>query len=499
MSKAIAAAQIRQVAGWQYLPPAGALVIALYYALLQLGPAWALPQAAVYGSANGVLAVACLTAARRHRSLRSAMLLLAASALSSIVADVIFYYLALIDGTEVYPSVADIFYLAAYPLMALGLLQIVRRRTPGWGGASGIDGAIAAVSAGYLVFEFMIAPVMAVTLDNVTRLVSVAYPVGDLMLILVGSRLMLGAGPRSTALRLLGGYLVVTLVADTLYGIQTWNDTYAAGNFLDVLWMSAGFLLAAGVSHPRAPQLVAASATAAPDATRARLVILAIAAMTAPTVMMAQSVRGVTEHILIAGLVCNILFLLVLARMYWLVRAQRYAAITDGLTGLRSRRYFEQALQAEVSRAARSGAELSMLLLDIDHFKLVNDTYGHSSGDRVLVEVAQRLAGLVRSGDLVARYGGEEFAVLLPGAGPEQARDIAERMRAGIGGAPIAINEDRPNHVTVSVGVAGIPACATARDLVLSADRALYAAKNAGRDRVAAIEDLEETGRLTSA
>ncbi len=165
-------------------------------------------------------------------------------------------------------------------------------------------------------------------------------PLGAVVICLSYGLLQLGA---STALRLLGGYLVLTLAADTLYGIQTWDGTYQAGNYLDMLWMSAGFLLAAGVLHPQAPELVASSSTATPDATRGRVVVLALAAMTAPTVMMVQALRDAAAHTMLAGLVCNGLFLLVLARMYGLVRAQRYAAITDGLTGRRSRRYFEPA------------------------------------------------------------------------------------------------------------------------------------------------------------
>jgi diguanylate cyclase (GGDEF)-like protein len=176
--------------------------------------------------------------------------------------------------------------------------------------------------------------------------------------------------------------------------------------------------------------------------------------------------------------------------MAGLVRAQRHAAITDGLTGLRSRRFFEQALHAESVRATRTGSELAMLLLDIDHFKTVNDTYGHNAGDQVLVEIAHRLGGLVRPGDLVACYGGEEFAVLLPGASPQTAREIAERIRRGVAIAPIAIGEDRLHQVTISAGASGMPApCTDAEELVLAADRALYAAKGAGRNRVVASSD----------
>jgi diguanylate cyclase (GGDEF)-like protein len=128
-----------------------------------------------------------------------------------------------------------------------------------------------------------------------------------------------------------------------------------------------------------------------------------------------------------------------------------------------------------------------VLLLDIDHFKNVNDTYGHHGGDRVLAEVADRLRHLVRPGDMVARYGGEEFAVLLPDTDTVAGRHIAERIRQGIAAAPIAVGENRQHSITVSVGMAGVASdYENVEDLVLAADRALYAAKNAGRNQVAA-------------
>ncbi|GAA3341710.1 hypothetical protein GCM10020358_34110 [Amorphoplanes nipponensis] len=485
MSNALAAAPARRPASWQVLLAATPVVIALYYCFVALGGDWAGTQVALYVSANAALTACCLVAARRHRPLRRALLLLAAGAAVSVAADVIFYVLALVHGEVAYPSPADVGYLAAYPLMAAGLLVVVRRRTPGWDGASAIDAAIVAVSAGYLIYEVVIAPTMSVTSGNVTTLVSVAYPVGDLMLIMVGARLMLGAGPRAAALRMLGGYLALILVADTVYSVQSLDGTYRPGNFLDALWMGAAFLLAVAVLHPSAPRLIDRSSVVTPDATPARLAVLALAAVIAPATMVIQYLRTGEPHVLVAGLVCAALFMLVLARMAGLVRAQRNAAITDGLTGLRSRGYFEQSLPAEAARAARAGADLGMLLLDVDHFKRVNDTYGHHGGDRVLVEVAHRLAQLVRPGDLVARYGGEEFAVLLPATDPAHVGEIAERIRRGIGAVPVAVGEDRGHRVTVSVGCAGLRAAGDIDALVLAADAALYVAKNAGRDRVA--------------
>jgi diguanylate cyclase (GGDEF)-like protein len=463
------------------------LIIAAYFWALHVSPGSA---SALYWTANGVLVVGCLITAVQNAALRPILLILAASGSAGIYADVSFYVLSHVGGTVAYPSIADIGYVATYPLTALALLLVVRRRTPGWDAASAIDAAIVAVSASYIIFAFVIAPTMQVDVGHLARLVSLAYPVGDLMLIMVGARLMLGAGPRTTSLRMIGAYLAMKLIADTVYSITVLGGSYEAGNFLDAIWMSATFTLAAAVLHPDVRQLVAPSAAATPDASVGRLTVLAIAAVIAPTVMVVQYLRGVDPHVLVAGLVCNLLFLLVLGRMAGLVRAQRHAAITDGLTGLRSRRFFEQALHAESMRATRTGSDLAMLLLDIDHFKTVNDTYGHNAGDQVLVEIAHRLGGLVRPGDLVARYGGEEFAVLMPGASPQTAREVAERIRRGVAMAPMAIGEDRLHQVTISAGASGMPVpCADAGELVLAADRALYAAKGAGRNRVAASSD----------
>lgn len=493
MSEVVSAVAVRRVAAWQVVLAAGLVVIAVYYWVSGLGSGWAGTQVAIYASAYSSVAVACLVTAFRHRPLRPAMLLLAGSAAATAASDVVFYVLTMVQGIVAYPSIADVGYLAAYVLMAAGLLLIVRRRTPGWDGASAIDAAIVAVSAAYLTYEFIIQPTMAVTAGSLPMLVSVAYPVGDLMLIVVGARLMLGAGPRSIALRMLGGYMALGLYADVAYSIQTLNGTYQVANHLDGIWMASAFVLAAGMLHPSTPTLVATSSAATPDSTVGRLSILAVAAMIAPVTLLVQETRTGQPHGTVASIVCITLFLLVLARMAGLVSAQRHAAITDGLTGLRSRKFFEQTLHTEAASTRRSGHPLSLLLLDIDHFKNVNDTYGHHGGDRVLVEVAERLRRLARPGDLVARYGGEEFAILLPGTDAVRGREIAERIRHGIATVPIAIGGTRQYRVTISVGVAGMAATSeNVDDLVLAADRALYTAKNAGRDQVAAADDLPQ-------
>jgi diguanylate cyclase (GGDEF)-like protein len=153
-------------------------------------------------------------------------------------------------------------------------------------------------------------------------------------------------------------------------------------------------------------------------------------------------------------------------------------AIRDGLTGVHNRRHLATVLDEAVA-----GPDLSVVLIDVDHFKIVNDRYGHAVGDQVLVRVAQELAGAVRETGTVARYGGEEFVVVLPGTDARTAAGLADRWRARC--AAVAIDTPLgPLTVTFSAGVAQLAAGDRPDDLLRAADEALYRAKRAGRDRV---------------
>ena len=159
-------------------------------------------------------------------------------------------------------------------------------------------------------------------------------------------------------------------------------------------------------------------------------------------------------------------------------------AATDALTGLYNRRYLEQALARELSRAERTSSSLALLMLDIDHFKGFNDSYGHAMGDVVLKKVATTLGKTLRKADVLARFGGEEFVVLLPNVTPDGAADSAERIRARVEKAKLHPGGPR-KRVTVSVGLAMYPDHAVQKDdLLKAADRALYRAKESGRNRV---------------
>jgi diguanylate cyclase (GGDEF)-like protein len=169
-----------------------------------------------------------------------------------------------------------------------------------------------------------------------------------------------------------------------------------------------------------------------------------------------------------------------------------YTAITDELTGLYTSRHFKSSLDQEIEDCESSGEELALLLLDLDDFKLVNDTHGHVVGDSVLREVAQRVMASIRGNDRAFRYGGEEFAVLLPSTDPDGAALVAERVRSEI--ADKVVEADNAHvAVTATIGVSVFPRLAyNAADLVKSADQAMYEGKKAGKNCVV----LHEAGPL---
>jgi diguanylate cyclase (GGDEF)-like protein len=164
--------------------------------------------------------------------------------------------------------------------------------------------------------------------------------------------------------------------------------------------------------------------------------------------------------------------------------AARHVAERDALTGTLSRRALDERLAAAVAEAKAGGPGVALLFLDIDHFKAVNDTYGHATGDMVLREVARRIGAELRARDALGRWGGEEFVALLPDAGIEDARTLSERVRRMIADKPVDVGP-MPVPATLSIGLAVFdPLRDDADTLVARADAALYRAKAGGRNRV---------------
>jgi diguanylate cyclase (GGDEF)-like protein len=160
-------------------------------------------------------------------------------------------------------------------------------------------------------------------------------------------------------------------------------------------------------------------------------------------------------------------------------------AYTDYLTGLANRRYFLEQAENELARTLRYGRELSILMLDVDRFKQVNDTYGHKVGDLVLQKLSEVFRTTLRDVDIIGRVGGEEFALLLPETGVEQAMQAAERLRTAIASAHVTLDGGLPLRFTASFGVTNLREKDVNIDVLLNqADQALYRAKNGGRNRV---------------
>jgi len=168
-------------------------------------------------------------------------------------------------------------------------------------------------------------------------------------------------------------------------------------------------------------------------------------------------------------------------------------ALTDALTKLANRRAFDERLEDETERAHRHTRALSLVLVDVDRFKTINDRFGHATGDKVLVNLADNLRAVMRTGDLLARIGGDEMALILPDCRPDKAALVARRMLASVGDKSMA----QRHGVTLSAGVAGLTVGQTADDLLRCADQALYRAKDDGRNQVVSYE--EEMSGVSSA
>ncbi|MGB8509629.1 MAG: GGDEF domain-containing protein, partial [Pyrinomonadaceae bacterium] len=158
-------------------------------------------------------------------------------------------------------------------------------------------------------------------------------------------------------------------------------------------------------------------------------------------------------------------------------------SMTDALTGLLNRYGLQRALQRELADARRYGRPLSCLVIDVDHFKAVNDTYGHAAGDTALLQVGRVLTEAVRGSDVVCRHGGEEFLVLAPETKLEGAHSLGEKIRLDVA-ARLFGDGERVFRLTISVGVSQLRADESGNDMIARADEALYQAKESGRNRV---------------
>ncbi len=481
---------------------AGLLGAYAAWQLMRLGPPGdrrLIGDAFFYPMSAAALATAGWAAwsGRRWPRLRRAWTLVAASAVAYLVGDVVqtVYELA---GRRPYPSAADLFYLAFYPLMLAGLLSFpTRRRTGSERLRLALDLALITVAGSGVVVYVVLGPTAVLGGPALQVACSIAYPVGDMVLLVGLSSLLLRGSPPSSraALRLLGTGLAFYVAADLVYGYVTLHSSYEGGDAIDTLWMVAiasyawAGLAQAPVDGPEPvvsrrqgsswlPYLGVAVGFGLLVFSDRHDAFFPGLAMTAIAVTLAAATAARQ--------------LLIQRDLRHAERRMRHDALHDALTGLPNRALLLDRIERSLARARRAGRPPGVLFLDLDRFKGVNDTLGHSIGDELLTVVAVRLTAAVRAQDTVARLGGDEFVVLLEADGDAvEPILVAERLLALVR-EPVTLACGRSLTVTASIGVVSALA-SSAEEILRDADIALYAAKEAGKDRCAQFEATMQT------
>jgi diguanylate cyclase (GGDEF)-like protein len=418
---------------------------------------------------------------------------LAAGQLLFVAGDLLFDLHERVWHTDAFPSSADAFYLAGYVPLAVGLVLLIRARTPGRDRASLIDATIIATGLGLLSWVFLMKPAATdSTLTLVGRLIAIAYPAADVLLLALVARLLVGAGVHNAAFRLLGGSLLVMLAGDVGFAVLAQADAFTPNNVINTTWLLAYVLFGAAALHPSMAALSERASERPRRLTRRRLSVLTGVSLVAPILLLGQAWGRDGIDAAAIGIGSIALFLLVVARMAGLIRQVEQQAAQlevlaerDPLTGAANRRAWDRTLPVEMDRARRAGTPLAVALLDLDHFKLFNDQYGHQAGDQLLKSATATWQSLLRSSDLLARYGGEEFAVLLPTSTLGQAVEILSRLL-----------EATPLAQTFSAGVALWNGHETSDQILVRADQALYQAKQAGRNRVVRADASRGSSRV---
>ena len=496
--------QLRQRA-WLVVPAIGALLVALFYAL----PAGAVEQSAVYDLLGLGVVGACLFGIWLHRPAGwQPWLILALGQLAFVVGDIIWTIYAAL-GEDPFPSPADIAYLLGYPLLALGLAVAIRRRVSGGDRAGLLDGAILATGAVVVWWSFVLGPLVAASdPDPLSFAISIAYPIGDLLLIGIALGLVMTPGAKSAAFRLIVANLVALLVGDLVFGLQSLDGTYVDGGLLDGVWLLGYLVFGTAALHPTMGAVFEPKPVAVALLGPVRLALLGAAMLIGPVLLTVQQ-AGAESIVIVVAAATAVVSILVLTRLAGMVgqlardierrtvlEAQlSYQAFHDPLTGLANRRRFMDAVGDAI--ATRRGT--AVLFLDLDDFKHVNDDLGHDAGDALLSAVGHRLVGAIRPDDLGCRIGGDEFAVLLPDTPlADDAESVGRRLLDALSAAvPI---EGRELVVPASIGVAVLPAGETlpVDELLRRADVAMYGAKAAGKQRLATYDQATDPGPATA-
>jgi diguanylate cyclase (GGDEF)-like protein len=442
---------------------------------------------------NGAAALCAWQVSQRKdlgRAACRAWSLLSAALWLFLLGDVLQLVYEVVLHERAYPTWADAAYLSFYVVALAGLLAFPsRRRTGSERFRLLLDMGTIFAGGATLIWYVALGPAVASAHHfDLAEIVTYSYPVGDLLLLFGVLSLLWRGTPRLSvaSLRIFATGLVVFIAADVTYDYITVHSTYLGGDPVDTLWILAlTILFVAAGCQLRAGPAIRFAAPARTLATRPSLLpYLAVAG--SYLLFAVVGLKNVPFNPL-GGIMLGavVLTVLVSVRQFAALRdngrlAVRYAELAsiDGMTGLYNHRHFMEVAEGAFLHAQRLGQPLVALMIDVDHFKQINDVHGHAVGDRVLAELARACREHVRTDDIAGRYGGDEFIVVIPGTTTQRAAQIAEQLTASA--AQIAGRDGTPVQYTVSVGVAGSLHCPDLHGLVARADLAMYEAKRAG-------------------
>ena len=488
----------------------GAALFGVYALWLLLE--WGSPLVVVWVSDLGSLvveafAIVCVILAAFASSGRQrlAWIALVAALTSWFVGDAIWGMYELGLGVEVpFPSPADGGYLFYYVCTIVVLVALPVGNARATTVRLFLDGLLVAGSLFVLAWVAGLDDLVATGgTDTFSFVLSMFYPLADLALLTMALLMLSRSGPgQRLTISLLAAGIAVLAIADSVFVYLNADDAYLSGSVIDVFWAGGLMLMAAAaIVAARTRWRDGVVSTATPDTAAVWVPYVPLLIAVVPGVWYLFGEDNATNPVIAAVL---LLMVTVLVRQVLFVAENRrllatvsHQALRDPLTSLGNRALFHDRLSHAVAMTARDGRDVAVLSLDLDDFKLVNDTLGHPAGDAVLVEVANRLRGAVRTGDTVARLGGDEFAVLLEGGG-EPALGAAERI-LGAFDAEFVIDE-QPIDVHPSAGLAELRGSeanpVTAEELLKRADVAMYSAK---RVRAGGVATFSSDMRLVDA
>jgi diguanylate cyclase (GGDEF)-like protein len=402
---------------------------------------------------------------------------------------------AVVPGANAQPPgpmvlIPDAFVLPAYLAVGLAFAGLLRHRRAAEDDPARVDALLVGLAAAFMTWVYLIEPSMDHADLDVLRIANSFFPVIDVVLVVLVAQLALAGGARQPALWLMIGASVTTFAGDFLFTLGDGQLVAVPGHVVDAFFLATFLTLGAAAIHPSMRTLTEPQQVVVKDLGPVRTAVIA-AMVVVPIVVTTLEPAGTLFGGIVRAALCALLVLAVLARVVRsnnsrarAERVTRRRATHDALTDLPNRELLAETIAGWGERAAADDLEISLLFIDLDRFKMVNDHWGHQVGDELLCAVAGRLGGQVRAEDLVCRIGGDEFVIAL--ASPSHSR-LAESLAGRV-----LAEFERPFELSVgdvvisaSIGVAKSLGGAEALGLIRDADTAMYKAKGSGRNAYA--------------